>query len=272
MADNQNNANEQVKIDEQQNKGDNVNKESKERLGLLFYFVMIITFLLVIVSVGSSFLFFATSRNYNNIAIKNRELIEKLPIINRALPPISDPDAVDNFSQRQLRGHYVEVLEERNELRIKKDALNEEVSKIKEELLEFEKNEKELNEDRKLLDDKFKKLEDDRKEFEKMIGTAEPEAFREFFEEINPEEAKELYEEVALNHVQDELIQDLTEVYENMPVASSATILQELADHDIELVVDIVRGMDKTIAGEIISLISGDDVAFATKLSSRLAQ
>lgn len=274
MPDNQNNENEQVKGEEANTVNDSNNKsvENEEKLGLAFYIIMIITFLMVSVAVGSSFLFFAVSRNYNNIAFKNRDLIEKLPIINRALPPIPDPDSVDNFNQRQLRSHYVSVLEERNALRTEKDALNEEFSKIKEEVLEFRENKEQFNEDKERLETEIERLEKDRDEFQKMVGQEEAEAFRKFFEEIKPEEAKVLYEKTVLKQLQNDLIQDLAEVYENMPVASSATILKELADQDMGLVVDIIRGMNKTVAGEIIAFISSDDVPFATKLSSKLAQ
>ncbi len=266
-------------MDEEEKKGVEVDKTNadqagseKNQIGLKLYLIGIVVALIAMAVVGISLFFYMISRNVNNVAIHNKERIEKIPILKSALPKSFDPDSLDNFSDRQLRGKYKEILKDRNDLKNLQDDLEQRILNMTQELEEFkgkEDKEKELVlKEEKLKMDK-EKLEKDILAFQKRIAQADIAGFRQYYEGIDEEKARELYTEVISVEMVDERVKELSKIYENMAIGIATEILQNMAKDDKDMVVSIIRQMKPDIAGRLLSSMKPE---LAADISARLVR
>jgi flagellar motility protein MotE (MotC chaperone) len=253
-----------------------VENSSKEKAGLSFYLMMMGTVFLMMCIVAGGLLFFMISRNVNNVAFKNRRILEKIPILSLAIPAASDPEAVQNFNEAQLRKKYGEVLTERNTLRTEVDDLQKNLATTQVALKEWEdKNLSLENEMNRLEREKAQmqslreNLEQDRLDLSKKIATQDIERFRVYYEELDSETAGKIYESVLLTQQANANKQELAKVYETMPANAAAGLLEELMKKDKNVVIDIMRYMKRDSAGQILSVM---DKSQASQISVGLAQ
>jgi flagellar motility protein MotE (MotC chaperone) len=264
-------------MDEDENKGVEETKLNQEQSGAeqggidwKLYLIGVGAALITMLVVGFILLFYVINQNVNNVAILNKERIEKIPILKSALPKSFDPDSPSNFSDRQLRGKYNEILNERNDFKNIQQDLEEKILNLEQELEEFKAIE-DQKEDLALKEEKLKldieKLEEDILAFQKRIAQSDIAGFRGYYEGLDEEQARVVYQEVLEAEMVDDRIKELAKIYENMTSGVANEILQNMAKNEKDMVVSIIRQMKPDIAGRLLSSM---DSQLAAEISSRL--
>ena len=162
-----------------------------------------------------------------------RPNLKDVPIVCMILPEVTDPDADPNIMAREeINAKYSKLLNENTVLQKEVAELRVEVS-----------NKKEVEEKNKILEKEVERLS-------KKITA------------IEVLEAETVVEDDT------EKIKNLVKIYESMEPSDSATILEEMGELNISLVVDICKQMKTATFAEIMQEMSTE---FAAILSERMA-
>lgn len=106
-------------------------------------------------------------------------------------------------------------------------------------------------------------------EFDKKVvfGDETPDIneYKQFYEQISPENAAKIYERVLEQNRYSEKVRTQAEAYGKMEAASAAAILQEMTAGDLDLVVGILSEMNTTKSAAILAAMDVDAAAQITK-------
>lgn len=89
--------------------------------------------------------------------------------------------------------------------------------------------------------------------------------YRQYYEEIEPANAAEIYRQVVQQQADDEALQDYVNTYANMDEKDAATILESMTD-DLNLVAKILGNMDSEHRAAILGAMDTTVAAQLTKL------
>lgn len=186
-------------------------------------------------------------------------LLKDVPYINKILPDVkeeNDPYAFSDLNEAIDRIKELELMisEYQKDSGVSDEtilALQEEIAKLKiyeEQQLEFEK-----------IKNKFYQ--------EVVFGTNAPdiEVYREFFEEMDPELAAELYKQVIGQIQKDEELDNYVKAYSTMKPEEAADIMEKMTDN-LELVAKILKNMKPETRGAILAAMDTSIAADLTKL------
>lgn len=191
-----------------------------------------------------------------------RPILRDVPLINMILPEVSDEElaAENNYPYRNITEamQRIEELEEMvaylNEVNGKDVTQIAELQKEIERLKEFEDNQ--LAFEKRVFD------------FDKNVVFAENapdiDEYRKYYEEINPENAEELYRQVVQQIQVDKRIKDQADMFKSMKAKDAADILSEMTG-DLDLVAKILLNMKTKEAGAILAEMEPDMAAKITK-------
>ena len=123
---------------------------------------------------------------------------------------------------------------------------------------------------------RLKVFEDNQTEFQQLkeefysdivFGDKSPdeEVFKEWYEEIEPESAAEIYRQVASAYEAEQRVKDTAMAYEAMKPEQAAAILESMTSMDE--VCDILSSMTDEARGEVLGAM---DENFAAKVTSKL--
>ena len=171
-----------------------------------------------------------------------REVLEAIPIVNNLLPPLEAVDPV-------LAMSVDELLLEISRLESHNESLSSEVTRLEnlnrtflEEisvLQAFEAAQAEFSAARAV--------------FERESALGNPAAFENFFRQISPETAEEIFREVAAINHHDAEMRAFISTYNNMDESAVADIFEQLIRTDSELLMTILRGMNAQRRADILS-------------------
>jgi flagellar motility protein MotE (MotC chaperone) len=124
--------------------------------------------------------------------------------------------------------------------------------------------------------DRLKQFEDKQVEFERIqrsfyeeVVYAEngpgADAFRQYYEEMNPDLAESLYKQVVTEDEADAKVQDYVKTYSSMKPAQAAAIFESMTD-DMNLIAEILQGMSSDDRGAILGAMNSETAARITKL------
>lgn len=106
-------------------------------------------------------------------------------------------------------------------------------------------------------------------EFDKNVvfGEEAPsiDEYKKYYEQISPDNAQKLYEQVLEQNRYSEKIRKQAEAYGKMEAASAAAILQEMTAGDLDLVVGILSEMSTAKSSAILAAMDIDAAAQVTK-------
>lgn len=245
-----------------------------KKISLLNYLLIFAFTFSVMFGVMGGTIYYIIKNNINNVAEKNRTSLSKMPIIKYALPAPKNPDGEENFSEKEIRLKYTEVLKNRNELRDKVQELTQklpEIEKLKQENMTAKTesvNIKGLNEGIKAdLEKQKQQLAEDKKKFDSMVVSKDVKGFKEFFQKMDKEQAKLIYEQVMKEQKADQATVKVAKVFEGMEAATSAKILQEIGNDNVDFVVNILKNMKKDMSAEVLAAM---DSKFAANVSQKL--
>ncbi|MDR1532558.1 MAG: hypothetical protein LBS62_10350 [Clostridiales bacterium] len=105
----------------------------------------------------------------------------------------------------------------------------------------------------------------DKEAFDRMIAENNPDAYRQFYESIAPQNAETLYREAVGSAQADRQLKNYIDTYSSMDAAKAADIFENLIATDMQLIVQILNGMDKDHRGEILAEMDAANAASVTK-------
>jgi flagellar motility protein MotE (MotC chaperone) len=238
--------------------GSESKKSRKHRA--LFGFLAFVAAVVVIIAVFGGAFYFVIHKNVNGIAGRYREEIQSIPVLRLALPEAPDPEDPKYLTDAEVRQKYQELRKRYSELQNRLEETENTVAglqKYKDRYdymtAENEKIEKDLNEQKLQLNEKIKQYMEDKKKFDELVALNDKEGFKEFFEKIDPENAKHLYTLILQEEKVDEEVRKIAKTYEYMDAAAVARILEQLIDSNVELVIHIFGNIKKEAASEILS-------------------
>jgi len=212
-------------------------KSSNEKASLSNLILIIVSVLIIIVVLGGS-LYIMINNNINGIADKNRDTIQKIPFFKNALPEFYNPEELKYMNDRQIIEKYIEYRDENIQLKKQIDEAKEIIESIEEEKQGYI-NEKEE------LDSRKQQLEEDISKFERLTVLNDTEGYKEFYEKIAPDMAKELYEEILVQEKNDKNAQELALYYEKMKPEAAARIFEQQGVPEISNISDLNEQLEK---------------------------
>ncbi len=192
-----------------------------------------------------------------------RPILKDVPIVNMVLPNesgIKNPTSQD-FQYKSLSQAVAKI----KELQEKIDELNANSKTDKDTIAELKKEVARL-----------KVFEDNQKEFEKRVAEFDKnvvfndkapglEAYKAYYEEIDPTNAAKLYQQVVEQLQYSQAIKEKADIYRNMEPKAAATILQTMTA-DIDSVAQILLSMKPKESGAILAEMDNVAAAKITKM------
>ncbi len=222
---------------------------------------VLLSILIVLVVFGGAF-YYVLKNNVYGLGEQFRPSFERIPVLKLALPPLpasEDPFDPKHLTQKELLDKYNQLRNMEADLTAQLDSANRRITELETEKQQWEglkqeaeaqRIENENTENR--IQQQQAQLEADKKELSRLIANGNKEAFKSYFEKIEPETAKEIYQELVQENVVDQQYKTLAKSYTEMEPANAAAILSELAAGDMPMVVNLLEAMKTDVVAEII--------------------
>lgn len=214
-------------------------------------------------------------------------VLRNVPVINKILPEASDEETSLNTNSKydtlakalrrieELDRQIVELQAELDGTGLSDDTSTGDNSNNK-----TEKELKQANEtikDLKQQVENLKVFEEEQLNFDKLKDefyneivyndkAPTTDEYVKWYEQISPESAAEIYQQIEEKYKADEETQKLADTYEAMKPAQAAAILQNMTG-ELDAVVNILNSLS---ASQRASILSSMDSAFAAKLTSKM--
>lgn len=191
-------------------------------------------------------------------------LLKNVPVVNKILPDAKEEDK----AQIEENGGYTSIsdavaqikslelqLEQAQSDSLKKD---EEISNLKAEVARLQE-----------FEDKQVEFQRIKTEFFENVVYAEngpgPEAYKEYYEAMDPSTAEYLYKQVVSQMEEDKDILNMAETYSGMKPKQAAAILESMSDN-LNLAARILNAMSAEDRGKIMGEMNADVAAKLTKI------
>lgn len=194
-----------------------------------------------------------------------RPLLKNVPVVNRILPEYTDKEFFEetNSQYSTLESAVAKI----KELELKlSDYENQDVSDT-ETISDLKAEIERL----KVYEQEYQQFQDRVKEFDKNVVFAEKapeiEQYRQYYSEIQPENAEEIYRQVVEQLQYDEKIKEEAARYAKMDAAAAAEVFEIMCADDLDTVCGIMASMGKKNASAIMNEL---DPAIAAKITKKL--
>ncbi|MGN1147444.1 MAG: MotE family protein [Lachnospiraceae bacterium] len=191
-------------------------------------------------------------------------LLKNVPVVNKILPDAKEEDQAqleDNGGYTSISDAVAQIkslelqLEQAQSDSLKKD---EEISNLKAEVARLQE-----------FEDKQVEFQRIKTEFFENVVYAEngpgPEAYKEYYEAMDPSTAEYLYKQVVSQMEEDKDILNMAETYSGMKPKQAAAILESMSDN-LNLAARILNAMSAEDRGKIMGEMSADVAAKLTKI------
>lgn len=235
-------------LEEEEEGGKKKNKKMTLIIAILIVLIWIAIFcLLVKLDVGG----------FGSSVLK--PVLKDVPILNLILPPDNDPIYLNGTTYKTLEEAVAKINQLEDEIVIYKQKQSENMDKITS--LTAENERLKVYESNQLA---FEKL---RKKFDEEVvysdNAPDINTYREWYEQMYPENAAELYRQVVEQLKMEQVIQDLAKYYSSVEPDSAAKVFEEMTG-DLEKVAHILSCMKPAQAGAILAAM---DSTLAAKLT-----
>lgn len=193
-----------------------------------------------------------------------KPILQDVPVINRILPGNSiletkDPENYGGYSSLVDAVDYIRELEQELErAQITISEKNEEITELKANVVRLQEFEKKQVE--------FQRI---KTEFYEEVVYAEngpgPEAFRKFYEEMDPTTADYIYRQVIIQLQETKEVQDWAAAFTQMKPKQAAEILEEMTD-SLDVAARILKTMGAESRGSIMGVMDPEIAAKLTKI------
>lgn len=226
----------------------NKKKDKKKKKGKGLFFLLLIA---VILGSAVAILGF----NAGNIREKYlRNTLEKIPVVKNVLPPAKEVDEYSSKSKEQLITENKALTSENENLDKEKIALSEQITSLNQEITRLRE-----------IEAAQAQFRADKEEFDRLVALNDPNAYKNFYEDISPENAEQLYKEVATTVTADKELKNYVQTFENMKKDAAAAVLSNMISTDMDLVVRILNNISDEQRGAILSAMDPADAASVAK-------
>ncbi|HPZ05144.1 MAG: hypothetical protein WAP56_03320 [Acetivibrionales bacterium] len=246
----------------------------KKKRSKSFTIFMIILDIVIIIAAFVAVFYFIFYNNIGGAAEKHYSKVKAIPLLNLALPEPPDPLNPKYMTQGEIREKYIEYKNENEKLKeqlVQANARAEGLQAYKDDYDQLTEDAREklqdLDEREKAITEKERQLEELQKTVEEMIANGDREAFREYFESIDPDNASAIYQAVVEKQQIDENVKKFAQVYAEMDEASAAAIFEQMGTSRLDMIAETLQAMNRKNASKIIESMSPD---FAARVTERL--
>lgn len=194
-----------------------------------------------------------------------RPVLRDVPVINKILPPESEDEeaAHSNYEYTSLKSANARIKELESRLATQGDTTDANSEYIADLEAEVQKL--------RVYESQQEAFEERVKRFDEEVvfndNAPEIEEYRSYYEEINEENAADIYKKVLEKLQYSEKAEELASYYSGMDAASAAERL-ELMSADLSLVCDILENMKEAQAAAILQEMSPE---FATQVTKKIS-
>ncbi len=247
--------------------------EKRKKSKLFTIFMIIIDIVIIAVAFGAVF-YFIFYNNIGGVTERYYTTVKSIPLLNLALPEAPDPLNPKYMTQLEIKEKYLEYKAENEQLRKQLD----EAHKKAEELQVFKDDYERLtNEAMTVLQslklsgaaitEREKQLDEQKDKLDEAIAKADREAFAEYFETIDPDNAAQIYETVIKKQQSDENVKKFAQVYAQMDPSSAAAIFEQLGTSKLDMITEALKAMNKADSSAILEAMTPE---FAAKVTEKL--
>lgn len=251
----------------------NTSKQKKRKLPA---YLAVLFILLIIIAVFGGVFYYIVYRNIGGVAEKNYATLKRIPVLNHALPQEPDPLDPMYMTPAEINKQYRIFRNENEELKKKLEdanALIEEYRFYKDnyesKVMEAENKLKDLEEREAYVKDKEKALKELQIKIDELIANGDKESFKEYFEEMDPENSKAIYENIIREQQIDENVKQYARVIENMDAGAAAAVFERMGAGSIDKIAETLKAMSKEGASKILESMSPD---FAARVVEKLGE
>ena len=186
-------------------------------------------------------------------------VLKDVPVVNWILPSASGDEKEDSGEYDNLREANAKI----KELESKLAATNSSDSANSDEIDELKA---EVNRLQKYEDERLKFAERVKRFDENVVyndKAPDVEAYKQYYEEIEPDNAEEIYKEVVKDYQYSQEVKDQADMYGRMEPASAAAILEEMSS-DLNLVASILDSMQASKSALILQNMTTTTAAQVT--------
>mgnify|MGYP005842808049 CR=1 FL=1 len=228
--------------------------------------------LLLVFAIMFGIAYYMVGKNTGNLAVSYKEQIDSIPFLRNALPRPVDPYDPKYLTSRQIRLKYDELRKERLQLANQLEDVNRKTEELKKQLDEG----KTLIEDAKILKTQKESLErkiaemenvlkNERAKYAQTLATKDTKGYKEFYDKLDEQSAKEIYEQVVRKIKNDQERAKFVKTYELMEPSSAAKIFETMGNKKIEIICGILEEMNKESAASIIQEMQPEFAAIITE-------
>ena len=189
-----------------------------------------------------------------------RPLIKDIPYVNMILPE-EDPVIDDEYQYETIEDAVARI----KELETMLDNALADNSTDDETIAQLQAQIDELSV-YKAEQDAFEKMKE--QWYEEVVFSDEAldyEAYKTYYESIDPENAEVLYKQVVEQYLYDKSIEDYVKTYSTMKPKAAAAIFDTMTN-DLQLVADILNNMDAGARAEILAKMKPENAAKLTEI------
>lgn len=237
--------------------------------------------IILIVAVWLAIFALLIKMDIGGIGTRLRPLIKDIPVLNLILPEV--PDDVLIEEQNYPYKNITEAVEVIKQLELDVDRLEDQNGEYARRILELQAEVERL----KVFEEEQEAFEERVKRFDVNVvyNSQAPDIseYRQYYEEINPETAAEIYRQVIEQLQYDEAIKQKAAIIKTMKPGNAASMLEEMTA-DIEYTCKIllclktdeaaaiIDKMDTLFAARIIQTMHDMDEAWYEKIQSNMLQ
>ena len=190
-----------------------------------------------------------------------RPLIKDVPYINMILPASEESEEGTAYYFETVEDAVVRIKELEqmlDESYTNNTASTDQVAKLEAQVKELQKYKEER--------DYFEEIKE--KFYEEVVfspSAPDIEAYRTYYESIDPENAEVLYKQVVEQLEYDAMVEDYAKTYSTMKAKEAAAIFDTMTD-DFELVADILQNMSTSARADILGKMEPENAAKITAI------
>lgn len=190
-----------------------------------------------------------------------RPILKDVPVINRILPDATDEEVAEDtgYKYKNLAQAVEHIKELEKELANYQNSSGSDAEKIAQMQAEIDRL--------KTFEDNQTYYEELKKKFDEEVvytdNAPDIESYKEWYEEMDPDNAADIYEQVLLKINYTQQVQNWAEAYSRMDAKDAAAIMEEMTG-DINLVADILNNMK---AAQRAAILAEMDPVFAAKIT-----
>lgn len=223
----------------------NAKENGKKKKGGFIKFVL---FFLVILGAIYALLYFdvfGVRSKYLDATIQNTPVLQKIFPQTSETAKYTTSDYVNEINT--LKAENEQLASQVEDLKAQNEAYVEQIGRLSP------------------LEEEQVKFKEEKLRFDQMIAENDPNAYKTFYESIYPDTAKEEYNKIIGNQATNKEVSDYVARFTAMDESNAASILEIMANTDIDLVVQILNNMSADKSGAVLGAMTPESAAVVAK-------